>query len=42
MCIIGANLVILPQINYKLSDRRPTFPRILSQNQQNDIEGQGQ
>ena len=34
-----ANLVILAQIHYKLSQRQAKFPRILSQN---DLEGQGQ
>ena len=41
-CIIGTNLVILAQIHYKLAPRQVRFPRILSQNGQNDIEGQGQ
>ena len=30
------------QIHYKLSRRQAKFPRILSQNGQNDLEGQGQ
>ena len=37
-----ANLVILAQIHYKLSCRQTKFPRIPSQNGQNDLEGQGQ
>ena len=41
-CIFGANLVNLAQIHYKLSRRQSKFPRILSQNGQNDLEGQGQ
>ena len=41
-CIFGANLVILAQIHYKLSRRQAKFPRILSQNGQNDLEDQGQ
>ena len=41
-CILGANLVILAQIHYKLSRGHAKFPRILSQNAQNDLEGQGQ
>ena len=40
-CIFGANLVILAQIHYKLC-RQAKFPRILSQNDQNDLDGQGQ
>ena len=41
-CMLGANLVILAQIYDKLSHRQAKFPRILSQNGQNDLEGQGQ
>ena len=41
-CIFGVNLVILAQIHYKLSRRQATFPRILCQNGQNDLEDQGQ
>ena len=41
-CIFGANLVILAQIHYKLSCGQTKFPRILSENGQNDLEGQGQ
>ena len=41
-CIFGANLVILAQIHYKLSSRQDKFPRILSQNGQNELEGQDQ
>ena len=41
-CIFDAYLVILAQIHYKLSWRQAKFPRILSQNGQNDLEGQGQ
>ena len=40
--MFGANLVILTQIYNKLSHREAKFPRILSQNGQNDLEGQGQ
>ena len=39
-CIFGANLVILSQIHYKLSRRQAKFPKILSQNGQNDLDGQ--
>ena len=39
---IGANLVILSQIHYKLLHKQVEIPRILSQNGQNDLEGQGQ
>ena len=39
--IFGANLVILAQINYKLSCGQAKFSRILSQNVQNDLEDQG-
>ena len=38
----GANLVILAQIHYKLSRRKAKFPRIWSQNGQNDLEGPSQ
>ena len=41
-CMFGANLVILAQIYEDLSRRQATFPRILSQNGQNDLEDQGQ
>ena len=41
-CIFAANLVILAQIHYKFSHRQAKFPRILSQNGQNDLEGQSQ
>ena len=41
-CMFGANLVILAQICDELSCRQATFPTILSQNGQNDLEGQGQ
>ena len=41
-CMFGANLVILAQIYEDLSRRQAKFPRILSQNGQNDLEGQGQ
>ena len=41
-CMFGANLVILAQIHDELSHRQAKFPRILSQNGQNDLEGQGQ
>ena len=41
-CIFGVNLGILAQIHYKLSCRQAKFPRILSQNGRNDLEGQGQ
>ena len=37
-----ANLVILAQIYDELSHRQAEFPTILSQNGQNDLEGQGQ
>ena len=40
-CILGANLVIIAQIQYKLSCRQAKFPRILSQNGKNYLEGQG-
>ena len=41
-CMFGVNLVILAQIYDKSSRGQATFPRILSQNVQNDMEGQGQ
>ena len=40
-CIIGANLVILAKIHFKLLRRQAKFPRILSRNGQNDLKGQG-
>ena len=40
--MFSANLVILAQIYEELSRRQTEFPRNLSQNGQNDIEGQGQ
>ena len=40
--MFGANLVILAQIYEELSCGQTKFPRILSQNGQNDLEGQGQ
>ena len=41
-CIFGANLVILAQIHYKLSNGQAKFPRILCQNGHKDLEGHGQ
>ena len=41
-CIFGANWVILAQTPQKLLCRQTEIPRILSQNGQNDLEGQGQ
>ena len=41
-CMFGANLVILDQICDELSCRQTEFPKILSQNDQNDLEGHGQ
>ena len=41
-CMFGANVVILSQIYDELSCGQAKFPRILSQNGQNDLEGQGQ
>ena len=41
-CMFGANLVILAQISDELSHGQAEFPRILGQNGQNDLEGQGQ
>ena len=40
--MFDANLVILAQICDELSCGQAEFPRIMSQNGQNDIEGQGQ
>ena len=40
--IFRANLLILAKTHYKLSRRQSKIPRILSQNGQNDLEGQGQ
>ena len=40
--MFGANLVILAQICDELLRRQAKFPRILSQNGQNDLEGHGQ
>ena len=39
---IGANLVILSQIHYKLSCRKAKFHRILKQDSQNYLEGHSQ
>ena len=41
-CMLSANLVILAQICDELSHGQAEFSRILSQNGQNDLEGQGQ
>ena len=41
-CMFGENLVILAQICDELLRGRAEIPRILSQNGQNDLEGQGQ
>ena len=41
-CMFGANLMILAQIYDELSCGQAKFPRILSQNGQNELEGQGQ
>ena len=41
-CMFGANLVILAEIYDKLWHGQAEFPRILSQNGQNDLEGHGQ
>ena len=41
-CMFGANLLILAQIYDELLCGQAEFPRILSQNGQNDLEGQGQ
>ena len=40
--MFGANLVILAQIYDESSRGQAEFPRILSQNGQNDFQGQGQ
>ena len=40
--MFGANLVILAQICDELSCGQAEFPKTLSQNGQNDLEGQGQ
>ena len=40
--MFGANLVILAQIYEELSRGQAEFPRILSENGQNGLEGQGQ
>ena len=40
--MFGANFVILAQIYDELSCLQAEFPRLLSPNGQNDIEGQGQ
>ena len=40
--MFGANLVILAQIYDELLRGQARFPRILSQNDQNNLEGQGQ
>ena len=40
-CMFGANLVILAQTCDALSPGQAGFPRILSQNGQNVLEGQG-
>ena len=42
ICMFGANLVIPSQICDELLCGQAKFPRILSQNCQNDLEGQGQ
>ena len=39
--MFGAKLVILAQIYEELPSGQAKFPRILSQNGQNDLEGQG-
>ena len=41
-CMFGANLVILAQLYDELLCGQAEFPRTLSQNGQNDLEGQGQ
>ena len=41
-CIFTTNLMILAQIHFKLSRGQAKFPKIYSQNGQNDLEGQGQ
>ena len=40
-CMFGTNLVILVHIYDELLCGQAEFPRILSQNGQNDLEGQG-
>ena len=40
--MFGANLVIIARIFDELSSGQVQFPKILSQNGQNDLEGQGQ
>ena len=40
-CMFGANLVILAEICDELSSGQVEFPKLLSQNGQNDLEGQG-
>ena len=40
--MFGANLVILAQICDEISCGQAEFPKILRQNGQNDLEGQGQ
>ena len=40
--MFGANLVIVAQMCDELSHGQSEFPRILSQNGQNDLDGQGQ
>ena len=40
--MFGAKLVMSAQICAELSQGQAKFPRILSQNDQNDLEGQGQ
>ena len=42
ICMFGANLVIPSQICDELLCEQAKFPRILSQNGQNDLEGHGQ
>ena len=39
-CILVDNVVTVGQIRYELSHEQAEFPRILSQNGQNDFEGQ--
>ena len=41
-CMFGANLVTVAQIYDESSCGQTKFPRILKQNSQNDLEGQGQ
>ena len=40
-CTFGSKLVIIAQIHYKLLIGQAKFPRILSQNSQNDLECHG-